>query len=166
MIAKNVSYQRIFQRVTGHLALTKFFIEDCGFDANLADSRGYTLLSSIFITRKYNGEIAEYLIAKGADVNKQIETGDTPLMLCMQKDSLTSEQFQHRRTLLKHGASVTTKNKLGFAPIDLDPLIETRYANDAPADFFDDRSNDLPKVNLVELRQKKKQASSAETSKL
>lgn len=142
--------------------MTKFFIEDCGFDANLADSRGYTLLSSIFITRKYNKEITEYLISKGADVNKQIETGDTPLMRCLQNDSLTLEQFQHRQILLKNGASVTIKNKLGIAPIDLDPMIETRYSKDAPADFFDDRSNDLPKVNLMELRQKKKEA---ETSK-
>jgi ankyrin repeat protein len=157
-----VSYERIFQRVTAHLAMTKFFIEDCGFDANLADSRGYTLLSSIFITRKYNKEITEYLISKGADVNKQIETGDTPLMRCLQNDSLTLEQFQHRQILLKNGASVTIKNKLGIAPIDLDPMIETRYSKDAPADFFDDRSNDLPKVNLMELRQKKKEA---ETSK-
>jgi ankyrin repeat protein len=157
-----VSYERIFQRVTAHLAMTKFFIEDCGFDANLADSRGYTLLSSIFITRKYNKEITEYLISKGADVNKQIETGDTPLMRCLQKDSLTLEQFQHRQILLKNGASVTIKNNLGIAPIDLDPMIETRYSKDAPADFFDDRSNDLPKVNLMELRQNKKEA---ETSK-
>ena len=142
--------------------MTKFFIEDCGFDANLADSRGYTLLSSIFITRKYNKEITEYLISKGADVNKQIETGDTPLMRCLQKDSLTLEQFQHRQILLKNGASVTIKNNLGIAPIDLDPMIETRYSKDAPADFFDDRSNDLPKVNLMELRQNKKEA---ETSK-
>ncbi len=145
VVAKsNNQLQKIFHRVSCHIALTKFFIERCGLDVNLADARGYTLLSSFSVSKKYSRESAEYLISRGADVNKQTYSGDTPLMICLQKDSLTWEQYQHRQVLLKNGASVTIKNNLGIAPIDLDPMIETRYLNPPQADFFDDRSNEWP----------------------
>jgi ankyrin repeat protein len=66
-------------------------------------------------------EIAQLLLDLGASVTHQDSEGNTPLhFLCGRYPS-----GDHLIPLmLKKGASVTAKNKLGFAPVDLLPTIE------------------------------------------
>lgn len=151
------NFKTIFALCTRDIKLLKFLIEIVGFDVNTKGSTGRTILSSIHVSAKTSSEIAEYLIQKGADVNTQDNYGDTPLLRAVRFTSQTLEQFNFRKLLLKHGASVTLKNNVGLAPIDLDPKIETRYNEDRSMAYYDDRTvADLAKPSLAELRAKYK----------
>lgn len=141
--------------------MIKFLIETVGFDVNTKTAVGKTLLSSISINTSCSYEVAEYLIQKGADVNAQDNYGDTPLLTSVRIASMTREQYRYRHLLLKHGASVTLKNNLGLAPIDIDPMIETRYKQEELSmAYYDDRTvADLLTPSLAELRKKRQNAS-------
>jgi ankyrin repeat protein len=79
---------------------------DADCDPNLADKKGMTPL----IANARDAEIAEMLIAHGANVNAQANDGFTPLM-----NAGTAELT---RLLLEHGANPFAKSKRGETALD------------------------------------------------
>ncbi len=153
---EKTGFNVFFQRATCIFVLTKFLVEKVGIDVNMQDKNGDTMLSCIYIGKKNTTAVMEYLISKGAKIDHQNNDGDTPLLKLLQSASLSIAQYRHRRLLLKHGASVTIKNKCGVSPIDVDPLIETRYEKpeEQNMNLFDIHrsTSKLPKVDLTKLR--------------
>lgn len=151
-------YSTLFELCTREISLLKFLVETIGFDVNAKSASGKTLLSSLTVSMKNSYEIAEYLIQKGAEVNVQDNNGNTPLLTAVRMTSVIREQYRYRKLLLKHGASVTLKNNLGIAPIDIDPMIESRYKEEELSmAYYDDRTvTELVTPSLAELRAKRK----------
>lgn len=149
-------FNSIFALCSRNMSFLKFLVETIGFDINTKDRLGNTLLSSAPASAKNSFEIAEYLIQKGADVNTQDVFGDTPLLTAVRSTSLTREQYRFRQLLLKHGASISLKNNVGMAPVDLDPTIATRYnEGELPMAYYDDRTkSELLTPSLAQLRAK------------
>ena len=80
---------------------------DAGADPNIADNTGMTPL----ITNARDLEIAQMLIAHGANVNAQAKDGFTPL--------LNAGRVELTRLLLQHGADPFAKTKHGETALDL-----------------------------------------------
>ncbi|MDE3023407.1 MAG: ankyrin repeat domain-containing protein [Pseudomonadota bacterium] len=60
-----------------------------------------------------NKEIAELLIANGANVNAKADDGTSPLHL-----AATNDNVSVARVLIEHGADVNAKDKKGVTPLD------------------------------------------------
>lgn len=96
----------------GDLAEVKSLIER-GADANESDFGGFTCLHEAALAG--HNDIVEYLIEKGANVNKQaLEFGDfeTPLM-----DAAENKHIETVKILLKHGADPDICNADGYSAL-------------------------------------------------
>lgn len=96
----------------GDLAEVKSLIER-GADANESDFGGFTCLHEAALAG--HNEIVEFLIEKGANVNKQaLEFGDfeTPLM-----DAAENKHIETVKILLKHGADPDICNADGYSAL-------------------------------------------------
>jgi ankyrin repeat protein len=79
---------------------------DAGADPNIADNKGMTPL----IANSWNLEIAQMLIAHGANVNARASDGFTPL--------LNAGTVELTRLLLEHGADPFAKTEQGKTALD------------------------------------------------
>lgn len=138
--------------IASNIVLAKFFVE-LGYKVG---NHSFNLLHSLAITNPEKSEIFDYLLANGLDINGKNSRQETALLAEMRKIPVTKKEARKIQFLLKHGASVTEKDSQGIAPIDIDPLIETRYAKGLHIDYFyASKGKKLPDLNFVELRQKK-----------
>ena len=93
----------------GDLEKVKEIIERSPDQINIQDSQGFTPLH--LASGKGHFEIVEFLLNHGADIELEICTGDTPLVLAARyaKDG----QYETIKVLLEHGAKVNHKDENG-----------------------------------------------------
>jgi ankyrin repeat protein len=83
-----------------------------GADVNQKDSEGWTpLMYSIVYRPRYEDEIAEELLRRGADVNAVAENGDTALTLASERDAARIVG-----QLLDKGANRNVRDRYGRTP--------------------------------------------------
>ncbi|OQR92874.1 hypothetical protein ACHHYP_03147 [Achlya hypogyna] len=85
---------------------------DAGFDVNVEDDKGNTLLS--IASQNVNQKMVEFLVLRGANVNHKNAQGNTALHFAMayDKDGVLGEY------LIGHGADDTIENVFGLSPYD------------------------------------------------
>jgi len=99
---------------TGNLAMVELLVNS-GASVNARDERGWSpLMKSVYNAERDCGfpDVAEYLIAHGADVEAPIGFGVRPLMLAAGYGEIGVVE-----TLLKAGADVLARNEGGFTAL-------------------------------------------------
>jgi ankyrin repeat protein len=99
---------------TGNLAMVELLVNS-GASVNERDERGWSpLMKSVYNAERDCGfpDVAEYLIAHGADVEAPIGFGVRPLMLAAGYGEIGVVE-----TLLKAGADVLARNEGGFTAL-------------------------------------------------
>jgi hypothetical protein len=89
------------------------FLEEDSEAVHARDSSGCTPLH--YAARSRGGDLAELLIARGADVNARSNAGDTPLHDAAGDDHATNVA----RLLLAYGAAINATNDEGETPLHL-----------------------------------------------
>ncbi|MFP3015922.1 MAG: ankyrin repeat domain-containing protein [Wolbachia sp.] len=120
------------------LNIVKFFIEKVGYDVNLRDEGGCTLLFYAIPRSPYDIErslkIMKYLIKKGADVNATAKAGATVLHI-----AACTGPFEIVELLIKKGADVNARDNEGNIPLHYstggstlleDPIHHKKSTND------------------------------------
>uniref|UniRef100_A0A6C0IEV0 Uncharacterized protein n=1 Tax=viral metagenome TaxID=1070528 RepID=A0A6C0IEV0_9ZZZZ len=76
-----------------------------------------------------NYEVAKSLLHHGADVNKENNNGDTPLITVCKKKNPTQDDLDIIKMLIKNGAELNKKNKTGVSAKSLIDLEDYPYFN-------------------------------------
>jgi uncharacterized protein len=127
----------IFERVrTGDLETLRSLVTEANMNA--ADPNGQTLLH--VAAARGQPEIAAYLIAMGADVNKRAEDGKTALHY-----AATYQDIEIVTALIEAGADLSIKDKHGNAPL-WDAMSSSRKSYDL-VDFMLFKGADPTSVN-------------------
>ena len=106
--------------IQGDLPVVKLLVKQ---KSAMVDHIGWTPLH--YACTKGHLEVAQYLIASGANVNSESLNGTTPLMMAVQ-----SGNEQLVKLLLDNGANLQAKNNLGITAIDIADIYEKPWIGD------------------------------------
>ena len=111
---KNGETPLMMASIQGDLPIVKILVKQ---KSAMVDHIGWTPLH--YACAKGQLEVAQYLIANGANVNSEALNGTTPLMMAVQ-----SGNEQLVKLLLDNGANLQAKNNLGITAIDIADIYE------------------------------------------
>ena len=138
-------YQDIFDAARlGFVQDVKFFIEK-GVDVNAKGVNAYednkTGVTALHFAAKYNVniDVLKYLIAQGADVNRQTDAHSTPLHYAAVRNS----NIAVSEYLIEKGADINIKNVYGVTPLHL----AARFSTDVTKCLIDNGADVNAKDN-------------------